>query len=288
MTIKELRVFVAVAQFENITQAASYLYMSQPQVSLMIKEMEDEIGFPLFTRVKKRIHLSPKGEEFLSYANKVLSTFQEMEDFTRGERKKKKVVVSSSLSMGEVFLSPLFKPLEECGEYEFTYRIEPGNQVISNIESGRSDIGFIEGGSYGQDLAATPLFLDRLVLVSSQDYPIPERISLEQLGDYPLLLRNIGSGTRAIFDSALASKSVRLSIKAESVSNLALAEMAKNGFGVAVVPFAFAKKSIDNGELKTSEIEGISFERTFTLIMRKTALYPELSKMIVQSLSKTK
>ena len=288
MTIKDLRVFVAVAQFENITQAASYLYMSQPQVSLMIKEMEDEIGFPLFTRVKKRIHLSPKGEEFLSYANKVLSTFQEMEDFTRGEQKKKRVVVSSSLSMGEVFLSPLFKPFEETGEYEFTYRIEPGDQVVNNIESGRSDIGFIEGGSYGHDLDATPLFLDRLVLVSSQNYPIPERLSLEELGNYPLLLRNLGSGTRAIFDSALASKSVRLYIKAESVSNLALTEMAKNGFGIAVVPFAFAKKSIDDGQLKTSEIEGVSFERTFTLIMRKKALYPELSKMIVQSLSKKK
>lgn len=280
--------FVAVAQFENITQAASYLYMSQPQVSLMIKEMEDEIGFPLFTRAKKRIHLSPKGEEFLSYANKALSTFQEMEDFTRGEQKKKRVVISSSLSMGEVFLSPLFKPFEETGEYEFTYRIEPGDQVVNNIESGRSDIGFIEGGSYGQDLDATPLFLDRLVLVSSQNYPIPERLFLEELGNYPLLLRNLGSGTRAIFDSALASKSVRLYIKAESASNLALTEMAKNGFGVAVVPFAFAKKSIDDGQLKTSEIEGVSFERTFTLIMRKKALYPELSKMIVQSLSKKK
>lgn len=286
MTIKDLNVFVAVAQYENITKAASSLYMSQPQVSFLIKEMEEEIGFPLFTRVKKRIRLSPKGKEFLSYANKVLSSFEEMEEFARGEQKKKRVVVSSSLSMGEVFLSPLFKPLEEQGEYDFTYRIETGDQVIGDMETGRSDIGFIEGGSYGQDLDAKSLFRDRLVLVSCLNFPVPERICLEKLGDYPLLLRNAGSGTRAIFDSALAGKSVRLSVKAESMSNYALLEMAKNGFGIAVVPYAFARSSVENGQLKTSQIEGISLERTFTLITRKTNPYSELAERIFQSFSK--
>lgn len=286
MTIKELNVFVTVAQYENITKAASSLFMSQPQVSFLIKGMEEEIGFPLFTRVKKRIRLSPKGKEFLSYANKVLSSFQEMEEFARGEQKKKRVVVSSSLSMGEVFLSPLFKPLEEQGEYDFTYRIETGDQVIADIETGRSDIGFIEGGVYGKELEAKHLFSDRLALVSSPSFPIPKRIVSERLADYPILLRNPGSGTRSIFDSAISPKSVRLSVKAESVSNVALIEMAKKGFGVAVVPFALVKEDVKNGLLKTSEIIGVPFNRTFTLIWRKNVLYPELIESIASSFSR--
>ncbi len=271
MTIKDLRVFVTVARKENITNAAAELFMSQPQVSLIIKNMESELGFPLFIRAKARIHLSKKGEELLSYANKVLLEYDGMMAFAHGESKKRQLTVSSSLSIGEVMLARLFEPYEKEGEIAFSYCIEPSDKVIEDTQSGKSDLGFIEGGDYSKSLYSIDLSTDRLSLVSSMAFPVGESVSLEEFEALPLLLRNKGSGSRQIFDGALLNKQLHLNVKAESVSNLALIDLALHGFGVAVVPFILAKKEIEAGRLKETKVDGVSFLRHFTLILKKNS-----------------
>lgn len=199
MNIKHLEFFVAVAQYGSINQAAQSLYISQPHLSHIIKEIETDVGFDLFQRTKQGVVLTPEGEQFLEHSNTIL---KEMENLKRFSRKLKPDKDRLSLSMTK-FSHTMESFNEVCCHNEnlesFSYRLNEGStvDVIDDVLSGTADVGVIhfagdEDGHMRSTLAEkgilfTPIASLSLHIVISKNHELIQRgepVTLAALQNY--------------------------------------------------------------------------------------------------------
>lgn len=149
MNLKHLKYFVAVAKYGSINKAAQALYISQPHLSHIIKDLEDDIGFELFLRTKQGVMLTTSGEQFLRHSNAIM---QEMEGLKQITRKPKRHTDTLSISMTK-FSHTMESFIELCQNHEdsenFSYKLNEGStiDVISDVESGVAEVGIIHFAS---------------------------------------------------------------------------------------------------------------------------------------------
>lgn len=149
MNLKHLEYFVAVAKYGSINKAAQALYISQPHLSHIIKDMEDDIGFELFLRTKQGVVLTTSGARFLKHSNAIM---QEMEGLKQIAKKSKRRTDTLSISMTK-FSHTMESFIELCKKHEhlesFSYKLNEGStiDVIGDVESGMADVGVIHFSS---------------------------------------------------------------------------------------------------------------------------------------------
>ncbi|MDD3203326.1 MAG: LysR family transcriptional regulator [Pygmaiobacter massiliensis] len=199
MNIKHLEFFVAVAQYGSINKAAQSLYISQPHLSHIIKEIETDVGFDLFQRTKQGVVLTPEGEQFLEHSNAIL---REMENLKRFSRKVKPDKDSLSLSMTK-FSHTMESFNEVCCHNEnlesFSYRLNEGStvDVIDDVLTGTADVGVIHFASHEsahmrssleqKGITVTPIASLSLHIVISKNHELIQRgqpVTLAALQDY--------------------------------------------------------------------------------------------------------
>lgn len=224
MNIKHLEFFVAVAQYGSINKAAQSLYISQPHLSHIIKEIEADVGFDLFQRTKQGVVLTKEGEQFLEHSNVIL---KEMENLKRFSRKLKPDKDRLSISMTK-FSHTMESFNEVCCRNQnlesFSYRLTEGStvDVIDDVLSGTSDVGVIH---FASDEAAhmrttleqkgivfTSIASLSLHIVISENHDLIKRglpVSLAALQDYGFV-RYYGQYEDFIY--SIATESVNLDL----------------------------------------------------------------------------
>lgn len=199
MNIKHLEFFVAVAQYGSINKAAQSLYISQPHLSHIIKEIETDVGFDLFQRTKQGVVLTPEGEQFLEHSNAIL---REMENLKRFSRKVKPDKDRLSLSMTK-FSHTMESFNEVCCHNEnlesFSYRLNEGStvDVIDDVLTSTADVGVIHFASHEsahmrssleqKGITVTPIASLSLHIVISKNHELIQRgqpVTLAALQDY--------------------------------------------------------------------------------------------------------
>lgn len=199
MNIKHLEFFVAVAQYGSINKAAQSLYISQPHLSHIIKEIETDVGFDLFQRTKQGVVLTPEGEQFLEHSNAIL---REMENLKRFSRKVNPDKDRLSLSMTK-FSHTMESFNEVCCHNEnlesFSYRLNEGStvDVIDDVLTGTADVGVIHFASHEsahmrssleqKGITVTPIASLSLHIVISKNHELIQRgqpVTLAALQDY--------------------------------------------------------------------------------------------------------
>ncbi len=268
MTLKHLKIFLSVAKHENITRAAEELFMTQPAVSLAIAQLEENYQVKLFDRAKQRIKLTEHGKELLQYANSIINNFEEFENLAYNKAKKVIVKLGTSLSIGEKLLPSMLKDYEN--KDNITFSIAPSDKIIELVLSGNLDLGLIETNDIDSRLTVINLTKDSLILVASKNYPVPSEIKVEDLIQYPLLLRNSGTGVRNTFDNLIKSRNIIIKPKVESMSNLSLLEFAKKGYGIAILPSLIYNEL--NNELKIIKIKNVDLIRQISLVYKNNKL----------------
>ncbi|MDF3003562.1 MAG: putative LysR family transcriptional regulator [Oscillospiraceae bacterium] len=149
MNLKHLEYFVAVAKYGSINKAAQALYISQPHLSHIIKDIEDDVGFELFLRTKQGVVLTTAGARFLKHSNAIM---QEMDGLKQIAKKTKRHADTINISMTK-FSHTMESFIELCKKHEdlesFSYKLNEGStiDVIGDIESGVSDVGVIHFAS---------------------------------------------------------------------------------------------------------------------------------------------
>ena len=252
MTLRYLRIFEAVCRHMSITRAAQELYLSQPSVSLAIGELEKKYEVRLFDRIGKKLYLTPAGEELLGYARPLLSQIDDMEQHLRSGARKSILRVGVSMTVGSCLLPACAEQF--AGDYP-DIRVEALVERTSLIEQkvleNELDIGFVEGLPKAPQLIISPFAEDELAVVCAPDSALLRRgaIRCADLASIPLLLREKGSGTRAVVDNLTDMQGVTLKPLWESMSTLALISGAKRGLGAAILPLRIVQKDLDRGEL---------------------------------------
>jgi DNA-binding transcriptional LysR family regulator len=269
-----LVVFRKVAEQRSFRKAAEELYLTQPAVSLQIKALEEDLGIQLFDRSGAHIELSPAGKVLLACAGQVSSLLVQAEQdiaALSGDQGGE-LALGASTTIAQYVLPRLLG--EFCREHP---RVRPtmisGNteQVVDALEKQRIVLGFIEGPVRRRDVKTEPFLRDELILIVPAAHEWAERatIASAEIGTIPLLMRERGSGTRLVIESALDRSGIKksaLHIVMELDSTEAIKSAVEAGLGVGFVSrWAIAKDLRLGRSFKIVEVEGLRMQRDFLL-----------------------
>ena len=277
MTRKHFTIFVEVCRFLNFSQAAEALNTTQPAVSLAVKELESHYGVALFERMNRRVYLTPAGEALLATAQDVLRGFQEAEE-TLGQWRPLALRVGANVSFGEAGLAQVLGRFrQEHPQVRLRALVANSDKIQSLLAENQLDVGIVDGLGVSERLRAQPLYQEDLVLAAAPGrFPAPATV--EELAALPLLLREPGSGLRSSVDRVFSQQGLAPQPLLESTSTAALAQAAKAGLGVAILPEALAQR--ESG-LQVGTVPEVRFFRQFACALhRQKAPSPALEAFL--------
>ena len=270
MTLRHMRIFLEVCNNGcNATRAAEAQHMTQPAVSLAIKELEQHYGTILFDRMGRRLQLTEAGVRLLEYAKRICTCFDDMEQQMHGWDAAGVLRVGASITIGSLFLPACVKAFQRrAAKTDIKVLVTSSDQLERGILSNDLDIAFIEGIPHAPVLIARPYMVDRLAAVCAGDYGFAagETLSVEVFKKQRFLLREHGSGTREVFDRAAGVAGFSADPVWETTSTMALINAAVEGLGIAVLPRRMVEKQLQSRQLVELHVEGMRFDRKFFVI----------------------
>jgi LysR family transcriptional regulator, low CO2-responsive transcriptional regulator len=272
ITLHQLRILSAIARLNNFTRAAEELHISQPAVSMQIKQLEEMLGAPVTEHVNKRIHLTSTGQTIFEAARDILSRLDRLE----GDLQELKGEISGPLDIAVVTSAKHFLP-HYLGEFmrqhpKIKPRLTVTNRatVLEAISENRHDLYIMGQVPAGLDIEAHP-FLDNIIeVIAAPNHPLSKKkkISLKMLAEEPFLVREQGSGTRVAVDRMFAERALSIKPFMELGSSGAIKNAVIAGLGLAVL----SRHSLEY-ELKSKAIQILDVEN-FPLHRRWYAAYP--------------
>lgn len=276
MTIRHLRIFIEVGESENMSKAASNLFISQPTVSQAIKELEDHYGMLLFERLKKKLHITEAGKKLLFYAKGVVNQFDSLEEQMFNLNKFGKIKIGGTVTVGECILSDIISKFKEKNPKIEVYSYVNNTKIIEEkLLKGEIDIGIVEGKIKSKDLVEIPQVQDHLVLICSNNHPFVQRksIKLEELGEEKFAMREKGSGTRHTFEEYMKENKIPIHIVFEGNSPEAIKrEVIKNNY-LAVISIGLVENEIKDSSIYVIENLQGAWDRYFSVVYHKDKVF---------------
>lgn len=271
MTLRNLQIFVAVADCLNMTNAAKNLYISQPSVSMAVSEIEKEYGIVLFERVSGKLKLTPMGKVLRGYAQNVLEMIEKMENLTR-EEARSCIRIGVTVTIGSTIMGPIIAKMKESMP-KVDYHVTVANTRIIEkmLMNSEVDIAFVEGQITNPNLEVYEVLTDELVVICAPDHPFRrnESVTLKEISTEPLILREPESGTRAFFEEEMQKAGLNYTVRWTSYSYGAIIEAVKNNLGIGIISKKLAEKYINEGSLCGCRIKDANLSRSFRLLYVK-------------------
>ncbi len=269
MTLRNLRIFLAVADCGSMSEAAKKMHIAQPSVSGTIGEIEDQYGVRLFERLGRRLYITPTGTQLCEYARHILSMYDAMEQRLKNANETDVLRVGATVTVGTCILGNLLQ------RYIAETQNQPPQVVVDNTRvveqkllKSELDVGVVEGRIHSADLLSHVMMQDPLVLVCAHDknpFAGKKYIHLEDLADIPFILREEGSGTREVFEQVMPHACIQW-VCNNSEAILRGVEM---GFGMTVISRRLAAERLRTGSLVEIPVADATFERSFYIVWHK-------------------
>ncbi len=279
MTLRHLKIFIAVCEYGSTTKASKALYIVQPTISHSIAELENYYNVKLFDRINQRLVVTDIGRELLVKAKEIISGFEDFEALATFHNQSTVIKIGSSLTLGQTLIPKFLQSLEKKGlNIQPQITIRQSNAIETALEQGDLDFAVIGGDILSPYLSTYPLSTDKFVAVSHIDYDIPSSLTLEELVKHPLLLRERGSSSRDFIEKRAISKGLKIRTKMDSSNNQALIAAVYSSLGISFLPESYAGGHIARGKFKEIEIKDISSTRTNYLVIHKNKKLSQLQQ----------
>ncbi len=295
MTLQQLRYAAAIADCGSINEAAKQLYISQPSLSGMVKELESEIGADIFLRSNRGIVITPEGEEFLGYARQVLEQFKLLEGKYIEKKTKKKFSVSMQYYTFAV--KAFVEMVKKAGmeQYEFAVYETKTYEVIENVKNFKSELGVIFLNDFNEKvvrkhLAENSLEFEMLFPCNTYVYlwsghPLANKkqITMKELESYPCLSFDQGKNNALYLSEEMKSTyEYQKMIKASDRATLLNLMVGLNGYTLCCGIICEELNGNDYKAVPLSETE----EMRIGYIKRKGARISEIGKVYIEELEK--
>ena len=285
MTIRHMIIFRTVCENGfNTTKAAEVLHMTQPAVSLAIKELEQYYGVHLFDRIGRRLQITDAGKHFLQYAIHISNLFSDMETGLRDWDSKGILRIGASITIGSQFLPRYVKAFTEiCPGLDVRVTVDQSERLEQKIMANELDCALIEGIAHDPNIVSEAYMEDHLSVICSRDkgWKQGQVVSIEDFQRQRFLLRETGSGTREVFDRVVEQAGIHITPVWEAMSTTALVNAVINGLGIAVLPHRMILPALRQGLVCTVKVEGLSFSRNFHIIYHKDKFLTASAKRFI-------
>lgn len=270
MNYKQCVIFREIAKTNNFTKAATNLFLTQSAVSHAIKDLEEEAGTQLFERLHRSVKLTPAGELLLREIQPIIEEFESVEARLPDLEKQPPLKIASCITYAQRELPQLLQRFSvNHPEAHFNVQVFPASESIARLETGEVDLAFIEGKVQQASFQAKKIADYRLCVVAAPDFA-EEQLSLPELLQRPLLLRERGSAVREAFESFVVLQGFKPFPIWESVDSQALVSAVKAGFGLSVLPYRLVKEEILLGKLTEVKITDWQLTNDITALVRKS------------------
>ncbi|MFM1654786.1 LysR substrate-binding domain-containing protein [Brevibacillus sp. B_LB10_24] len=289
MIVETLRVFVTVVEQSNFSRAAELLNLSQPGVSLHIRNLENEFGVKLMHRSPKHVKMTEAGEILYKHAKQILALYETareeiclLRDVVTGTLK-----IGASFTIGEYILPGLLAQF--AGQYpqvDMKVKIANTEEIAQGIRASELDIGLVEGTVRYSDIQVKPFMEDEMILIAPPGHPLSSVQKAEpgMLQDLVWVLRETGSGTRAFSDQFIRDNDLVIKRSFVFSSSQGVKEAVAAGLGVAMLSRLVVKKELEAGEVCSVPIKDKRFTREFSILQAVTSVSTMAMKMFLQKL----
>lgn len=273
LSLRQLQVFESVARHLNHSRAAAELYLSQPAVSMQIKQAETAVGLPLFEQVGKKLHLTPAGNELVHYARAMLQLMQEMEsvfDEMKGlERGRLNIAV---VSTANYFMPQLLaKFIQAHPKIQVSLSVANRDAVIRQLSDNTADLAIMGQPPQGTDMRAEPFMKNPLVVIAAPSHPLAraQKIQPSQLAKETFLLRERGSGTRGVVERFFSSHKLPLPAHMEMDTNEAIKQSVQAGMGIGIISRHGIELELETKRLVILDTDHFPILRHWYIVQRK-------------------
>lgn len=285
MTLRHMKIFLAVYQTQHITKAAQQLRMTQPAVTRAIQEVESYYGIRLFDRINRKLYITQAGRLFYNYAIHIVDSFDQMEKGLRNWDQLGLLRVGASIAIGtELLPQALVAFQREYPHLRVRSTISNGAALQQALLDNELDFAVIEGNTDREELAKQAIAPDRLVLILPPDDPRAnqEGLELKDLAGDSFLLRDKGSVGRAFLERVFALHGIPLVPAMESVSTQAIVRAVHLGLGISFLPERLVKGAIQARVVSTKELPDESFVRENYLVWHRQKFLTASAKALME------
>lgn len=289
ITLRQLEIFEKVAKCEHVTRAGSQLFITQSAVSMAIAELERLAGAPLFERYGKRLLLNDRGRKILPEVVEVIRRTREIEQFLNDSvgEPRGTLKVGASTTIGNYILPDIVADFSKKYSRAKVYLIIGNAEQIENaLENGDLDLGIIEGIPHSGVLDSAPWKNDELVVVVGRGHPwaAHKTATVNMLRTAQWIMREKGSGTREVFEIAMAKDNIEFSIALELGNTEAVKKAIEAGLGVGCLSGIAVRRELEHGWLVKLKCP-IDLRRTLLIQTRKSGFKTRLLQEFVSLLN---
>lgn len=273
LTLRQMTVFEAAARHLSFTRAGTEIGLTQPAVSQVVRQLEDNLGAALFEQIGKRLFLTPAGERLLAtcrqIANEMADLEQSLSDLAGG--------IGGPLSIAGVTTTKYLAP-HLLGAFVRRYpAVRPRlvvtnrDQVIERLRSNADDLVLMGQAPDNLAVETFPVLANPLVVAAAADHPLAEAaaIPLARLATEPFLMREPGSGTRMVIEELLAGLGKRPDMVMELGSGEAIKQAVMAGLGISVLSAHSLRLEVAAGLIRLLPVEGFPLQRQWYAVKLK-------------------
>ncbi len=272
ITLRQLRIFEAVARFSSISRAAAELHLTQPAVSMQVKQLEDQIGLPLLEQIGKRLFLTEAGAELRIHAQRFAAQSLEltaaMDQFRDLQRGWLRLAV---VSTANYFLPPLIASLSDRHPgMRISLQVANRESVLAALADNRADLAITGQPPESADLIAQPFMDNPLVVIAAPTHALAAAgpIPMARLARETLVVREPGSGTRAAIERHFAEHGLEYLPGCELNTNEAIKQAVQAGLGLGVVSAQTIELELETRRLVILAVEGFPLIRRWYIVHR--------------------
>lgn len=267
-TLHQLKVFEAAARHGSFTRAAEELFLTQPTVSMQIKQLTKSVGLPLFEQVGKRLYLTEAGRELFATCRQIFETIAQFEmkvaDLKGLKQGQLRLAV---ITTAKYFIPRLLGPF--CQLYpgiDISLQVTNHEGIIERMISNQDDLYIMSQVPEHLDVNCEPFLENPLVVLAPLNHPLAKEknIPISQLSNEPFIMREPGSGTRRAVQKLFDEHGVNVKVKLELGSNEAIKQAIAGGLGISVL----SRHTLipEAGDLSILDVEYFPIKRTWYMV----------------------
>lgn len=272
LTLRQLKIFEAAAHHLSYSRAADILHLTQPAVSMQIKQLEESVGLPLFEQLGKKVYLTEAGSELYHYSIIILQQLSDAEmrlSELKGLRGKLAINVASTAS----YFAPQLLA-EFCKRYtqaSVSLNVTNREVLLQQLSRNEMDMAIMGRPPDGLNLDATAFMENRLVIIAPVTHPLARepRVPLSRLQQETFLVREQGSGTRIAMERFFAERNIQLTTGTEMSTNEAIKHAVQAGMGLGILSLHTIQLELAANKLAVLNADTFPIMRNWYLVHRK-------------------
>jgi DNA-binding transcriptional LysR family regulator len=290
-TFNQLQIFLKVVKTKSVTKASEELHLTQPAVSIQLKNFQDQFEIPLTEVVGRKIYITDFGNEIALAAEEIINQMYAINTKTLAYKgqlhgRLKISVVSTGKYVMPFFLSNFMR---EHSSIELMMDVTNKIKVIESLEKNEVDFALVSILPKNINVEKLDLLSNKLFLIGNSKSVLPKGLSSKEIfNDLPLIFREEGSGTRQTMEKFIERNSYAINKKIELTSNEAVKQALLAGLGYSIMPVIGIKNELQNNELKIVPMKGLPIKTTWSLIWLKGKKHAPAPSQFLEYLKKEK